>query len=1408
MKKITVIIVISLMMLICGLSIIYASPTIDGKLDSGYTLLYSTTANARTGFGSANDCSGIYYTYDTSSVYFFIQGNIDTSSNNANGNGIAVFFGSSTATNYYPAGYGLGNSSGSNGIFTQGGNGNFYCDFTVASGVAIAVYPSGGSYNAYVNDATYTGPSSPAINSGYIGDITSSGSKVSGGATGYTCSFNFSANTTGLGNSTGFEIAISRNGGSLGLGNLKAGIILQAFAIVLNNTDYFSNDGVPTNFPNGNQGGGNWGNNVNFGASTVDTPGPDHVTTSPLEDFPSAGFSASTQSGYGALTVVFSDTSYGIITGWNWNFGDGSSTTIQNPTHVYGVVSAPTTYKVTFVVTNLLGTSTATTNISVTEVGATAAYTVDKNNGNGPLTVTFRDNSSYPNPSTFTTWSWVFGDGNTGNGATTSHIYLTVTAPTTYTAFEIVSTAFGVSSSSNQTITITEAPSTAAFTVNKSSGNGPLTVTFMDNSVYPTSSSFTTWKWVFGDGYTASSATTQHIYAAVTTTTNYTSYEIVSTPFGVSTSSSQIITVDGQVSVITPTLDGKLDSGYTLLWSTSAPARNDLGTGDNVSAVYYTYDSKSIYFFFQGSLDTVGNGIAALFGSSVSNGYNAGWLLGQDSGSNNAIFTLGTNGSSNNNGNGNWGMDFPVSDGLYIAGYVGDKYLNDAIYSGNGVTSSSETSGYIGDITSNGLIVSGSVSGAAATFNNSGDTSGPGSSNGFEIAFSRNGTLGKLTAGSTVSAFGVVVSHTGYFSNDGVPMNFPVGTVGFDINFDSTGSTEGPGPNHVITPPLEDVPFAGFSASTQSGFGVLTVLFSDTSYGIISSWNWNFGDGNSTTIQNPTHIYGTVSAPTTFVVTLIVNNLLGVSTATTTITVKEPAPSAGFTASPSSGNGPLPVTFTDTSLNNPTGWSWKFGDGNSGNTQNTTYTYAAVAAPTTYTVLLIVTNSFGTTTATGSITVTEAAPSAGFTQSVLNTYGPLTVNFTDTTVNENGAVSWSWTFGDGSTSSAQNPQHVYLSVPTTAQYAVQLVVTTPFGMSSSVPQTVTVTEAGPIAAFSPSPTSGYGALTVNFTNQSNQLNGSSTTWNWIFGDGQISSAENPTNVYAVVAAPTTYTAKLVVTTNFGMSTATTVITVTEPPPSVSLLQAPADNLTTLNVPLLFSWSSATDSVGSSINYTLRLGLDTGFTSMITTITGISSTSYTIPSLPTGPVYWDIQANSVFGSSTSTTQQVIVYDTTDQRAVATSETVTFYLGNSLEGILPVTIVFNTTNADTVTITTMNTKAPGLPSNYYISRYWSINRLGSGALDAAVTFSYTTVDFNASGLSSETLLFPADSTITSTWSSLSTNGMGITRDIVNHTLTISGLNEFSLWTLGGAGGVAVELSNFTAENDDQLPVDIKH
>lgn len=80
------------------------------------------------------------------------------------------------------------------------------------------------------------------------------------------------------------------------------------------------------------------------------------------------------------------------------------------------------------------------------------------------------------------------------------------------------------------------------------------------------------------------------------------------------------------------------------------------------------------------------------------------------------------------------------------------------------------------------------------------------------------------------------------------------------------------------------------------------------------------------------------------------------------------SPIAGFYASSISGDGPLYVYFTDTSANNPTSWNWAFGDGGSTTVQNpypslyAYHTYNTVSAPTTYTVQLIVTNSFGTST--------------------------------------------------------------------------------------------------------------------------------------------------------------------------------------------------------------------------------------------------------------------------------------------------------------------------------------------------------------------------------------------------------------------------------------------------------------
>ena len=166
------------------------------------------------------------------------------------------------------------------------------------------------------------------------------------------------------------------------------------------------------------------------------------------------------------------------------------------------------------------------------------------------------------------------------------------------------------------------------------------------------------------------------------------------------------------------------------------------------------------------------------------------------------------------------------------------------------------------------------------------------------------------------------------------------------------------------------------------------------------------------------------------------------------------APVANFTANVTSGDAPLAVAFTDLSTNTPTSWAWTFGDGTTSTEQNPVHTYTA---PGTYTVNLTVTNTAGSNSTTATVTVTEPsgpAPVAGFTANVTSGNVPLTVRFTDAST---GADSWYWAFGDGATSTEQNPVHTYTQV---GRFTVTLTVANTAG-SSSATRIITVQEIPP-----------------------------------------------------------------------------------------------------------------------------------------------------------------------------------------------------------------------------------------------------------------------------------------------------------------------------------------------------------
>ena len=152
------------------------------------------------------------------------------------------------------------------------------------------------------------------------------------------------------------------------------------------------------------------------------------------------------------------------------------------------------------------------------------------------------------------------------------------------------------------------------------------------------------------------------------------------------------------------------------------------------------------------------------------------------------------------------------------------------------------------------------------------------------------------------------------------------------------------------------------------------------------------------------------------------------------------APVAAFSADKTHGTKPFRVYFTDESTNDPTSWHWDFGDGNTSAQKNPEHTYSVAG---TFNVSLTVTNDYGSNTKSkdGLIVVEEqSAPEADFTATPTSGTVPLTVNFTDESINN--PTSWYWDFGDGTASYLQNPSHTY---DVNGTFSVTLTVSNTYG---------------------------------------------------------------------------------------------------------------------------------------------------------------------------------------------------------------------------------------------------------------------------------------------------------------------------------------------------------------------------
>lgn len=831
------------------------------------------------------------------------------------------------------------------------------------------------------------------------------------------------------------------------------------------------------------------------------------IHPSPVSSFLVGNFCINNQVTFIDESSVENDT----LISWLWDFGDGFSSILQNPTHIYTSSDSIS-----------ISLTVSTSHCSDTYVQHAApfpypTFTAFPTEGCSPLIVNFTTN---PIPDNL--YKWYFGDGNISTDANPTHVfYNNGSTDTSFSIKLIITTAFGCVDSVTKPVIIHPSPD-AQFLFSPASSCSPATVSFTNISTDAAS-----YNWIFNDTVIIlNQINPTYAFTNTTTVTQYFPVWLIAiSSNGCRDSTIKYVTVNANpVYSITSPDDSLCHPGLAVFSCSPAAMNYQWNFGDNsyisggnvVQHIYVNYGTNDTSYTlsliatsFNGCIDTAYYQITihpspiALFSVSPPFGCSP-------------LYATLTNLSSG-------AIDFYWNFGDGETDTTQLVTLNHTYYNTTQ-----------GQITYGISLTAVNANGCSATAtrsvnlypiviaNFSSDSAG---CSPYYIPFQNESQYASMYYWN----FG-----DNSFSTNQNPAHAFINNQTYDIDFPVYLIAESPfgckdtSDIHTIT--VHPQPQGQISLNNTSGCSDFYLSITNNSIGT-TSYYWDFGDGNTDTVSTGivTHIYSNESENiSSNTLTLILNNSFGCTdTIIESITVF-PEVNAGF-ESDTAGCSPLNIQFTNLSSGN-VGNEWLFGNGNTSTAANPLHIYYNTGiTDSVFLAQLITTSSYSCKDTFSLPVIVHPKPNAGITISGNSGCSPYNMLISD---NTQGAAWYYWNFGNGYTDTTTQiiSSHTYQHTDTIPRsYILTLITENNFQCKDTVSQTITIYPWVHVE-FIPVNSSGCSPLTVQFVNLSENV----MTYNWTFGDGAVSGLESSSHTFINNGYnDLTFPVQLIAESNFG-----------------------------------------------------------------------------------------------------------------------------------------------------------------------------------------------------------------------------------------------------------------------------------